>query len=362
MAWRWTDALRAPLDRILADDDWDRLEIGRPERSYAFASGAGPRPAGWYALGPGGVETQALTPRTDRRLREVGKEVTRWEEQGQEFELLAHRPGSRAIFRLVDAGQVRIVKFYRKVRHTEARWKTLPSDPAQPWSVPAVLSWCSERKLLVFEHRPGVSLHERLLSGGAQPEDADRVRALLEWLARQPAPATLPRHEVADEIRVLEERRLVFQRVVRDPPPLFESTHAEVIRALADRGTPPRVLAHRDFHDKQILLDGPRGTLIDLDLLARAPAQLDAGNILAHLRLRARKGADVPWQSMAARIAAPLRSGPDGEGLPLWTASTLMRLAMIYAWRRRSPALIEELLESTREALRGEGEWSGILS
>ncbi|MGA1781458.1 MAG: phosphotransferase, partial [Planctomycetota bacterium] len=123
------------------------------------------------------------------------------------------------------------------------------------------------------------------------------------------------------------------------------------------------VLCHRDFHDKQILIDGDRGTLIDMDLAAAGHPALDVGNILAHLRLRELKGAELRWQEVASPIAVhATRDRGIEDSLPIWTASTLLRLALIYARRFRRPGLIEALLDSTEAALDRSGEWEGLLS
>jgi Ser/Thr protein kinase RdoA (MazF antagonist) len=45
---------------------------------------------------------------------------------------------------------------------------------------------------------------------------------------------------------------------------------------------PPRAL-HRDFHPDQVLVDGERLWLLDLDLQAQGNGALDAGNFTAHL-------------------------------------------------------------------------------
>ncbi len=175
-------------------------------------------------------------------------------------------------------------------------------------------------------------------------------------------PDDFPAHPISEEIRVLAERVPVFLRTLENPSPraepLFERVRAEL------EGLPEvePVLCHRDFHDKQVLIDGDRGTLIDLDLAAAGHPALDVGNILAHLRLRRLKGADLDWRTVARPIAerAKVDRGID-DSLRAWTASTLLRLALFYARRYRKPGVIDALLDSTEAALEGTGEWEGIL-
>jgi hypothetical protein len=68
-------------------------------------------------------------------------------------------------------------------------------------------------------------------------------------------------------------------------------------RALAKHGEGPRVPAHRDLNEEQILVDPARPDdarhWVDWDQASFAPAGLDLGNLLAHERLRAlRRGED----------------------------------------------------------------------
>ena len=86
------------------------------------------------------------------------------------------------------------------------------------------------------------------------------------------------------------------------------------------------------------------------------------GNILAHLQLRALKGAAIDWASVAAPIAERARATRTiDDSLPIWTASTLLRLALIYARRFRRPGVIESLFDATEAALERSGDWKDIL-
>jgi Ser/Thr protein kinase RdoA (MazF antagonist) len=161
---------------------------------------------------------------------------------------------------------------------------------------------------------------------------------------------------------VLAERLPTFQRTLAAPPAAAALLAERVTTALRALPTVPPVLCHRDFYDKQVLLDRERGTLIDLDLAATGHPALDVGNWLAHARLRALKGAPLPWSALARAIAAEARRdrGIDGA-LGAWTASPLLRLALIYSRRARRPGLIAALLDSAEAALAQGGEWQGIL-
>ena len=214
--------------------------------------------------------------------------------------------------------------------------------------------------LLLMERGNGISLNHRWLAGQGEPEDGDKIADLLGWMAQHPIPTGFPTHGIDDETRVLEERLPVFKRILKEPPASTGDLMQRVLTELrADPPTDP-VLCHRDFHDKQVLLEEGAGMLIDLDLAAAGPPALDVGNILAHLRLRALKGAPLPWRAIAGRLVEA-RRGLVANSLHRWTAAALMRLALIYARRKRGPTLIDDLLISTTQALERSGEWEGIL-
>ena len=88
--------------------------------------------------------------------------------------------------------------------------------------------------------------------------------------------------------------------------------------------------------------------------------QNHCGLRLQDLRLRALSGAALDWQGIAARIRGGVPEDAV-EGLPRWTAATLVRLALIYSRRRRNAGLLDALLCSADDALGGTGEWAGIV-
>ena len=157
--------------------------------------------------------------------------------------------------------------------------------------------------------------------------------------------------------RKLQRRLETFERTLRMPPPRARDLVGKVSAAL--RLTPStRVLCHRDLHDKQILLHPDGHRLIDLDLASSGPPALDPANILAHVHLRWLKGAVLPWEEIAGRIAeAAHRDRGVRESLPVWTASTLLRLALIYSRRQHETGFLERLMDATEAALHARGCW-----
>lgn len=101
--------------------------------------------------------------------------------------------------------------------------------------------------------------------------------------------------------------------------------------------------AHRDLHDKQVLWDGHRAGLIDLDTAARAEPALDLANLRAHVAWRRGQGRLSPARAVGALEAidrVAVRSRVDPARIAAYEASTRLRLGAVYlyrpAWRARA--------------------------
>jgi len=360
MTYRWTDTLREPLARLGRTDSWQRVEQSRDGEWLVLPASAGE--SGWFRASHDGLEP--LDPLEDAELPGIAGFVRDWLRAGYDVRLLAWRVHRRAVFRVNTPRGTSIYKCYRKDRLLMQRWATLSSDPGQRWRAPRVLGWNPETRLLHLEDCPGRSLNDLWLAGDGRPSDAERIVDVLDWLLVAPLPADLPTHGVAEEAALLNKRIAAFHQTLREPPLDVDRIASRTLDRLASEPDTCPILCHRDLHDKQILLDPEGGgALIDLDLVAAGPPALDVGNILAHLRLRALKGARVPWEAIARGVVRKAVTTRQIEGsLACWTAATLLRLALIYSRRRRSPGLLEELLRSADEALDGRGQWAGILA
>ena len=358
--WRWTDSLTEPLARRLRDGEYTRVEKGKHIEGWLLLprreDGHCP---GWLRIPSEDAPVEVLSPLADTRLEKLPGVVATWLAEGRTIRLLAHKVGSRATFRLDDS----FAKLYRKDRHLMVRWEHFPHELEGGWRVPRVLSWDGKLRLLVAEGVPGEALHDRWRHGRGVAEDGDRIASLLGWLRERPLLDTPPPHTVAEESRILRDRVPELSEFVVDPPTGVGDVVDRVIEALeSDPRGEEFVTGHRDLHDKQILIDGPgEGALIDLDLATLVPAALDTGNILAHVRLRAFQGNDLPWQKIAGRITDAAETSSLRGSIHRWTAATLLRLTLIYSRRRRAKGQLEAMLESTIQALEQRGEWEGIL-
>ena len=193
------------------------------------------------------------------------------------LESLKNKPGRRRTLRASGPRGRVIVKVYapRRAGSVAARLSSLADGLAEP-VIPRVLAVGSDERFVVLSEVPGQTFGVSLLAGlrDAPPRVG---RALGRWhraWASAP-PATLRSHSVERELETLEAR-------LAGLAPDF----ADRIR----RATPvavcwgPTTVVHRDLYEEQILV-GERVGLIDLDDVALGPAELDLGNLLAHLEL-----------------------------------------------------------------------------
>jgi ATP-binding cassette, subfamily B, bacterial len=196
------------------------------------------------------------------------------------FEPLKQKPGRRRTLRAVGPADCAIVKVYASERAATvaARVEALGAGPAEP-IVPRVLLCDPARRLVALSYVPGTPLRDAVLARDG--EACARVGfALGSWHAfwRDRAPACMTRHTSEREVEIIDARAGALP-----------DADAEHVRRLARRLRPAwacSTVVHRDLYEDQILV-GERIGLIDLDDAAVGPPELDMGNLLGHLELRA---------------------------------------------------------------------------
>lgn len=159
-------------------------------------------------------------------------------------------------------------------------------------------------------------------------DDADFVRAA---------------HEIGRTLRELHRAPVQFDRSwtvddeVRQLRRRIPDNLALLADEIADRSAhlcaEPLVAAHRDCHPRQVVVSNGDVRWIDLDDASMAPAGLDLGNFIAHLRRDNVQGLRSN-QATDRAIAAVLDGyGPIDSDLHAWEQLSLIRLAGLAASR-----------------------------
>lgn len=359
----WTAKLIDPIAKGLKPEfTWLRVEEARSGGWYCLSGKKSDPVVNWHHLEEDGT-LKKLEAMSDKRLPVMASACSRWISSGYSVQLMAWRVGSRAIFKLRRNHVSCYAKIFRKDRQILERWKHFSGQiPGDLPSVPQIIEWNEKDKILITDERPGFSLHHLWSTGVWMPTHLEVLRSVLELLGSSPAPESLPCHQVADEISILGTRLEVFQRILKRPHAEAEPLVRSTIERLLELDEVEMSLAHRDLHDKQMVVSTSGISLIDLDLLARADPALDRGNIIAHCRLRALQGLPVPWKKVASSIAADSRLRKISPAhLQAWTGASLCRLALIYSRRTRFDGFIKKLFSSLEQLQESRGEWEGLL-
>lgn len=142
----------------------------------------------------------------------------------------------------------------------------------------------------------------------------------------------------ADEIDQLQRRATASSR----------SAVADLVASTGGLADEPLVPAHRDCHPRQVVVGGAGTRWIDLDDAALAPATLDVGNFIAHLRRDSCLGRRSASRTEAAVGALLDGYGPVPGDLDGWTRLSLVRLAGLAETRHRRIDHASTLLELSR--------------
>lgn len=201
------------------------------------------------------------------------------------------------------------------------------TDAAQV-AVPESLGEIPELHLELQRRVSGESVFERL-DAVEGPEWAARCAAAVAAL--HGSGVEIPRsHTLADEMGILRERLMAVTSGHGALAARVEAVLDGCERVAEQLPTPVVTLIHRDFYPDQVLVDGDRTWLLDLDLCCMGDPCVDHGNFLAHLL---EWGMRTPDRAEAVqRCAEAYRSvvleklGPDAEArLEAYTTLSLAR-------------------------------------
>lgn len=152
---------------------------------------------------------------------------------------------------------------------------------SRPFGVPEPLGLFPDLRLWLQAKVAGRSSFH-LMSPPGGPALARRIaEAIHAFHLEAPRPTRI--HGVAEEIAILRVR---LERFVVENPPLAiraRSVLTRCERLAADIPEVELTTIHRDFHQDQVLVDGDRLWLLDMDEASQGDAALDVGNFVAHL-------------------------------------------------------------------------------
>ncbi len=362
----------------LRDADWpNRVEqlIGRCDQSVwrATVPGSATSRCGRASFtgapeqsAPLDVAMPWLSAALDRELARAQMAGLPWASAGVQVRaarVLRHKPGRRCLIEYrVDGAAHATVLGKTRAKGVDMRTAEVTgtlhagafaSSAADGIVVPAVLGFLVPFRMWLQAAVAGESAAATLGRGAL-----DVARRLGEMPAKlqRYGPPTARRHTLVDELWTLDhrlvglgERRPRFRwRLTR----LFDGC----TRAASAVKHTPLMPAHRDLHPDQVLVDGPRLVVLDLDLYALAHPALDGGNCLAHvieLGLRANADAraiDAVAGELRESLSRHLR--PDARAaLEVFTTLTLARLLDIDDRLDHRRACVAPLLELCEQRL-----------
>jgi Phosphotransferase enzyme family len=161
------------------------------------------------------------------------------------------------------------------------RGRGFGDDAEDGVSVPEPFGVVVEYHMSLQRKAPGIPA-SRLFG---EPGDSELARRIARAACKLHRAGLLPHrsHSIADEMAILRER-LGELSMSRPEWGLRLARLVEECERLAARvpTTRPRGI-HRDLYADQVLVDGPRLSLVDFDLFCQGDPALDAGNFLGHL-------------------------------------------------------------------------------
>jgi hypothetical protein len=276
----------------------------------------------------------------------------------REIEVVRHKLGRRAILRYDLASGVRLYgKTFASRRGPKvyeiARIITDTKAFGPEVALPVPVAWLPEVKLLLQREVRGEPVEQSLLEG-----DVDlAVRIAFALYQFHTSGIDLGRsHDLAKELDPLARRVNEVALIDAGLGELACDCLAR-IREMDAGPFPWRNLpVHRDMYHEQVLRDGDRLVVLDLDDASLSEPLVDVANFSAHLMLLgAQRHADVAaLDSVNDAFLEQYRQLDDGfdhDLLKYLTATTLVRLAGIHVTGDNGLQVAELLLDGSRRSL-----------
>lgn len=224
--------------------------------------------------------------------------------------------------------------------------ETLRRHPTAALAVPEALSYDSARRCLVQRRAPGTALLS-LVDDGQTPAAFRLVGEALAELHGLDLPIGDPKGVVEQLEELVHPHPLeLAQRL-----PGHRSRIESLVRAVEAEAARfrdafvPRPL-HRDFHPRQLFVEGRRLWVIDWDLYAKGDPALDVGNFLMSLETRYPEGHRVAQEAFLAGYR-DRAAGDLAPRIPLYKGLNYLRRASKHfrlaepGWAARTEAMLE---------------------
>lgn len=264
--------------------------------------------------------------------------------------LRAHRLGKRAVLQF-DMDGARHGRVFGRLRPTasdsgEFAFRRHAEIAAALGRVPAIRI----PEPLLFDAPLGAAFYAALpgtppsVTGRSGIRMALAAASALDALVRH-GPADAGPYGANDELDLLATWVARVWAVFPDLAEPAEQAFAAIRDAFDDLEESECVPCHRDFHEKQLMIDSRGIGVLDFDTYRLADPALDAGNLLAHLRLLAiSEGRDVSdaWDAFRGAVAGRV----GGPNLSAWIRAALLRLACINVFTSRRAGLAEALIRA----------------
>jgi tRNA A-37 threonylcarbamoyl transferase component Bud32 len=325
-----------------------RADVASDGGLVLTASGAGV--VRWFSHDDRGLIERF--PESDRKVPLSG-----FIAESSDWQVLSYRPGRRMVVLVRRDELVNVIKGYKKSRSAHAAVHQRIAEAAMgrgAFKVPRLLRHDADHEALVFERLEGSEVELGLESVPLYARLGERLAVFQE----DEISSDITVFSLPDEFGVLERWREKIETAVGVLPAGWSEVHARLL-AVSKSLPPARMgLAHRDLHDRQVHLVQGEVTMLDFDLLCCADVALDPGNLVAHLRWRALLGLHGASQESCRALESAFleslgRSHEEGfeKRLAFYTASTFLRLALVYRLRPRWSGRVTELVSQAQAIL-----------
>ena len=300
-------------------------------------------------------ELRELQPENDTKI----PLVTELHRDGfaADHKIISYRPGRRIVLGPTKGEHDNFIKAYKKRRAAQAAERyavALTACEPGGFDVPELLQYDPGLDCLVMAKRSGQAPEIAADAAAVWMSIGTCLRRFQQFRFTD----GLQEFNYRDELDVLDERARRFTLCSPDLPGHWK-VGRERLEDLAENL--PHVvkgLAHRDLHDGQFIVAGETISLLDFDLICTADVALDAGNLLAHVKLRALQQRQEKGRSAVSVCSKAFLDGLGRQDEPgfehrllFYQATTFYRLALLYALRPRWTFLTDRLIDEGKRCI-----------